>query len=886
MREPERSPERRRPSRWPERLTLALAALLLLAGLLTIPLRRLVNDPRRAGVTGEVLPGLQKAGRIEAEPGALRGHSVLLLTTDTTRADHLGALGNESVETPVLDGLAREGILCASAITPSPSTLPAHTSLLTGLYPVHHGARANGNFRVEERVTTLAERLRARGYRTGAVVSAFVLDSRFGLDQGFELYHDDLTRGVQRSPHMFRERPAELSNEPALAFLRDHAGEPFFLWVHYFDPHASYAPPEPFRSRYADDLYDGEIAYADAQIGVLLAELAALGARERTLVVYAADHGEGLGEHGEETHSLLTYDATLRVPLLFHAPEGLPRGVFLRRETSLVDVVPTVLELLGEELPAGLDGVSLLHPEDSPRTLYFETISTMTLHGWAPLLGVRRRGHKYILAPSPELYDLRRDPGELENRLEAEPALAEELHQELLAIAGPDPVAAAQVAANLELDDEARRQLAALGYLQTAPEGPDRAAQLALDPKHMVPHWERVQRAINLQSLGRLSEALPELEAAVADVPGDVFTRGILAGTYAMQGEYDKALELHRGNALLDPKSESPPLGIAGIHLLKGELAEAEAEIRRALELEPESSTAQILLGRLAVARRDEEEALARFRRAIEIDPGSAGPSAWNNIGYLHLLAHRLADARAAFGEAIAIDALNGGAHDGLANVLIAEDRREEAKDELALALRFDPNQPLALATLASLVSEEGDQERALALCRKALELSPRLPQAHNSIGLVYRRRGDFERAEESYRKAIELGPHFDAPHVNLAQLYLRQGRAAEGIAEFEAAVRANPYSRIALANLGAHFYNQGQVEKALGFYLAALRVDPDYALVHKNIGSIYLERARPIRAAWHLRRALELDPEIPEAEAVRFALAEAERAAAANGGP
>ncbi len=857
-----------------------------MAGLLTIPLRRLVNDPRRAGITGEPLPGLAEAARIEAGPGALTGWNVLLLTTDTTRADHLGALGNESVETPVLDGLAREGILCANAITPSPSTLPAHTSLLTGLYPVHHGARANGTFRVEERVTTLAERLRARGYRTGAVISAFVLDSRFGLDQGFELYHDDLTRGVQRSPHMFRERPAELSNEPALAFLREHAGEPFFLWVHYFDPHASYAPPEPFLSRYADDPYDGEIAYSDAQIGALLSELEVLGVRERTLVVYASDHGEGLGEHGEETHSLLTYDATLRVPLLFHGPAGLPRGVVLRRETSLVDVVPTVLELLGEEVPADFDGVSLLHPESSPRTLYFETISTMTLHGWAPLLGVRREGYKYILAPDSELYDLRRDPGELENRLEAEPERAEELRRELLAIAGPDPVAAAQVAANLEMDDEARRQLAGLGYLQTAPDGSDRAAQLALDPKRMVPHWERVQRAINLQALGRLAEALPVLEAAVAEVPGDVFTRGVLAGTYVMQGEYDKALELHRGSAALDPKSEGPALGMAGIHLLRGEPAQAEAEIRRALELEPESATAEVLLGRLAVARRDEQGALAHFRRAIEMDPGSTGPLAWNNIGYVHLLAHRLDEARAAFEEAIGIDELNGGAHDGLANVLIAEGRREEAKDELALALRFDPNQPLALATLASLVSEEGDQERALALCRKALELSPKLAQAYNSLGLVYRRMGDLGPAEESYRKAMELAPHLDAPHVNLAQLYLRQGKVAEGIAEFEAAVRANPYSRIALANLGAHHYNEGRVEKALGFYAAALRVDPDYALVHKNLGSIYLLRERPGRAAWHLRRALELDPELAEAEAVRFALAEAERMAAAKRGP
>ena len=316
----------RKRSKWPERLLMLLAVVLIVAGAAFYGLHGLQRAILGDGITHKIMPELEPVERIEADAGVLAGFNVVIITADTTRADHVGCYGNRSVETPFIDQLARDGILFAQAITPSPSTLPSHSSLLTGLYPSHHGARANGTFRLDEKVTTLAEMLKQKGYCTGAVISAFVLDSRFGLDQGFDLYHDDLTKGMQYSAHMFRERAAELSNEPATKWLRENADGPFFLWVHYFDPHAVYLPPEPFRSQYADDLYDGEIAYVDAQIGVLLEQLDELGVRQKTLVIYTADHGEGLGEHGEQTHSLLVYDATLHVPLVISCPRAPAAG--------------------------------------------------------------------------------------------------------------------------------------------------------------------------------------------------------------------------------------------------------------------------------------------------------------------------------------------------------------------------------------------------------------------------------------------------------------------------------------------------------------------------------------------------------------------------------
>ena len=313
-------------STWAEWISIRAGLLLFVIGLSTVGFNLFGSGVHENRKSISVLPDLRPVERIDAAAGDLSGFNVLIITSDTTRADHLHCYGNRKIGTPVIDSLARNGILCSHAISPSSSTLPAHSSLMTGLYPVHHGVRANGTFQLDDNITTLAERLKSSGYRTGAAISAFVLDSRFGLAQGFDQYFDDLTKGIKYSAHMFRERAAELTNEPVFSWLRETRDEPFFLWVHYFDPHAVYLPPEPYRSQYSDNLYDGEIAYTDAQIGALLDELKRLGVYEKTLIIFTSDHGEGLGEHGELTHSLLIYDSTLHVPMIFSAPARLPKG--------------------------------------------------------------------------------------------------------------------------------------------------------------------------------------------------------------------------------------------------------------------------------------------------------------------------------------------------------------------------------------------------------------------------------------------------------------------------------------------------------------------------------------------------------------------------------
>lgn len=856
----------RRPSRWSQALLYGVTVTLLLAGVGILLWNRLIV-PAAPQITGRIISGMEPVDRIAAARGALADWNVLIVTIDTARGDHVGCYGNRGIETPVLDQLAREGVLCAQAITPVPATLPGHASLLTGLYPYNHGARANGSFKLEDEQITLAEIMRDHGYRTGAVISAYVLDSDYGVDQGFEVYHDDLTRGVHRAPHMFRERPAELTNEAISGWLREHAAERFFCWVHYFDPHALYLPPEPFRSRYAGNGYDGEIAYADSELGKLLELLGELGVRERTLVVATADHGEGLGEHNEQTHSLLIYDSTLRVPLILHAPGVLPAGKVIERQVSLVDVMPTVLDLLGIAAPVQMDGRSLLEPAPAgSRACYIETLASKTLHGWAPLLGVRRDDYKFILAPRPEVYDLRADPRELKNLYDSHPDIAVDLYELLKQFVGEDPLLAADVKQNLKMDEEALRKLAGLGYVGTVT-GEVTDSESLIDPKDGIIHWDKVQRGTQLCTAGDIQGAIETLEACVEEVPGDVWARQVLAGAYQTYGRYDDALKLLSEAETLAPSDPTIPAAVASVRVQLRDPDKAEESIRRTLELQPDNSGAYLQLAQVALLRRQPEEALRLMDKALELDRGSRKAGILNAMGDFHLRRGAIEEARTSFQQALEVDAFSGEALGGLAEILLSEGEDAQALRHLEMALRFNPVQPRALAVLGGLHSDRGDYAVAIQCCQRVLEMSPVFGVAYVNLGLAYRRQGNLAKAEEVYRKGIEQCPGYDGLRQNLAQLLLRQGKPEEAAAEFRAAARLNPYNAVALANLGTYHVQVSQYDLARRFLSQALRVRPEYAFAHKQLGLLLLAQGETRLGVFHLRRSLEIEPSQPEAE-------------------
>jgi arylsulfatase A-like enzyme/Flp pilus assembly protein TadD len=573
-------------------------------------------------------------------PGAGAGFNILLVTLDTTRADRLGCYGRTGAATPVLDRLAAGGVRFAEAVTVAPETLPAHATLLTGLLPPRHGVRINGESRLESRHTSLAEVARARGYETAAFVSAFVLDARFGLDQGFDLYDDrvDAAEGAV-FPSGMNERPAGRTTDAALAWLRARdRRKPFLAWVHYFDAHAPYAPPEPFAGRFAGSPYDGEIAYMDAQIGRLLEGLEAAGQRDRTLVIVVGDHGESLGDHGERTHSLFLYRSATRVPLIVSNPRLFPRpAVVDGTVVSLADVAPTVLDLLGVEDPPARDGLSLLATKADPnRSAYVESLVPYLDFGWAPLFGLRGLRHSYILAPRAECYDLRSDPGEQRNRLDPKTgkrgacaAQARQLERMLARLPSYEGVAAAAPS----VDPETRERLQALGYLGGP--GPGGAHGPLADPKDMIDIASLVVDANALLAGGRPAEALEVAQRAAARSRHDRTVLNTLAKIYLRLGRLKDAEDALRALRAIQPRADASVL-LAQILILDGRHEEAGKLLDEAEGQDPRHGGVHIARGDLLARQGRKEDARASYERAREVDPYRAAGAAAARLARLH----------------------------------------------------------------------------------------------------------------------------------------------------------------------------------------------------------------------------------------------------------
>lgn len=556
-------------------------------------------------------------------PGAARGFNLLLVTLDTTRADRIGAYGARGAHTNSIDKLAREGVRFETVVTPAPITLPAHTSLMTCLEPGGHGVRHNGDRLAKDRAfPTLAETLRSSGYDTAAFVSAFVLDRRFGLDQGFDHYDDKVDPAPGGFPSGTLERSASDTIDAASIWLarRRAADRPFFAWVHLFDPHAPYRPPEPFRTTLAGRAYEGEIATADAELGRLLALLEAKQLSKRTLVVVTADHGEGLGEHGEDTHAFFLYDSTLRVPLILWS-EGLSSaGIVVRdRVGSLVDLPPTLLTLLGRGVPTGCDGLDLLGTVAPTRQVYAESLSPFLDFGWAPLSALRDLRHKVIHAPRPELYDLQTDPAELSDLAEAKSKVAtlRSWLDRLTARAGAD---GSLVERRPNANPEEMAALAALGYVGSGSPPPQAGTELA-DPKDRIRVVTALVQANGLAEEGRLEQALRLLRETMIATGPDRSTLWALTKVLLRLGrevDAEKALrELEAGSPTADQL-----LVLAQILARDAERRdEAQTLLDRAFGLDPTHGGIAIAQGDLAAAAGDTERAAQLYRSAQEIDP-------------------------------------------------------------------------------------------------------------------------------------------------------------------------------------------------------------------------------------------------------------------------
>lgn len=767
----------------------------------------------------------------DSPPTIPRGdRSVVLITLDTTRPDRLEPYGATNVATPALQRLAERGVTFDHAYAVAPITLVAHTSILTGLVPPQHGVRNNGLHHVEDEVETLAERLRDRGYATGAFVSAAVLERRYNLDQGFDVYDDDLSEGRERHPRMVADRPAEFTVRRAAAWLDDlEAERRFFLWVHFYDPHASYSPPPPWRDDYRGRLYDGEIAYMDAQIGRLLRHPRLGG---DTAVVVLGDHGESLGEHGEQTHALLAYDATLHTPFIVDLPGG-PAGTRIAETVSQVDLVPTVLDLLGSRIPDDLAGRSLMPllegREALPRRgIYAETWLPYYTYGWAKLRVWRHGRHKWIESPTPELYDTRRDPRELSNVAAMEPGLAHDLGRDLeayLATMGDD-----EREAGLALDNEAREKLRSLGYLSVG-SAKRQGADARPDPKSMIDLHTGLERARFLIRDRLYPQAETELRAVLRRDRANLAAMIDLAAVLAEQDRIDEAVGVVEG----------------------------------ALDIDPDYPRLHWTLAGLESRRGDDERALALYDVALRLDPRSL-EARLQKAFQLHRM-RRVDDAESLLGETLEANpevARVQAAHAQM--VELRQGRFEAAEARLRAAIERDPFLVSAWRGLGEALERQGRVDEAIDAYRRGLERASDDPELHAALGVLLASRGERE-AEAHLREAVRLAPRSrPAVRVALGAWLAERRRFDEAHSEYDKVLAAHPRHPGARNNRAIALYQTGDLDAAEQELITLIEQHPNHADAHNNLAAIALGRREFERAESHARESLAWAPSMPEA--------------------
>jgi choline-sulfatase len=647
----------------------------------------LVRSLRRLRYPVLAFAALAAAGVVAVRWSVLRrAHTppnILLVTLDTTRADHLGAYGYRAAQTPRLDRLAAEGVLFERAVAAAPITLPAHVSLLTGSYPFIHGVRNNGNFSLNDTIPTLTTALHDRGYRTAAFVSAFVLDRRYGLARGFDEYDD----------HVQLERRGDRTAGAARDWLDAHARDtaPFFVWLHLYDAHDPYDPPSPFREAFSEHPYDGEIAFTDRALGSLLDRLDQLGRLPATLIAIVGDHGESLGEHGEDTHAVFVYESTLRVPMILAWPGQLPAGRRVPALVRSIDLAPTLLDLAGQPPLRGAQGRTLMPivagKAAAPLSAYAESYFPLLYMNWAPLRSIQDERWKFVDAPEPELYDLAHDAAEQTNLAAREPARADALRRALETETGGQPGAMS----DRTIDRETAAKLAALGYVGASGRGVSPAPGAALpDPKRMIGVFNRLRQANTAVQKGRFGDAAAIARDVLSGEPTNAFAALVLANAHMEIGRYRDAIAGYRAYLDLVPASAEAHHRIAICYARLGQPERALTEEEATLAIDPRSSDARGLRGGLLAERGLTDDAIRELRAAIDID--SANVPFRVALARVLVTARRLDEAEAELQRARQLQPESPDVHAGFGGLLMARNRPEGAVAEFARALEVRPD--------------------------------------------------------------------------------------------------------------------------------------------------------------------------------------------------
>jgi len=719
---------------------------------------------------------------------------VILITLDTLRADHLGCYDRRWVQTPFLDALAEEGAVFERCVSQVPLTLPAHTTLLTGTYPAFHGVRDNGGFVVPPEAELLSEILQRQGFATAAFIAAYVLHSKWGLNQGWDLYADTFRYSkVQALSLSNIQKNAATVLAEAEAWLDGNAGRRFFAWIHLYDPHAPYEPPPPFDSQYPGHPYRGEVAYMDSELGKFFSFLKARGLWKNSLIAVTGDHGEMLGEHGEDGHGFFIYEGAVRVPLILRAPRRLPR----RRVAAMVehvDLAPTILEALGLSTPAAVQGRSLLGLAlgDGSRgreSAFCETWYPRLHYGWSELTAIYRDGHKLILSPQEELYDLARDGAEAENLWSKRPALARRLKRELAQAQARHASGALQShTGGASLSREDREKLASLGYLSAPAAGSEASRSIA--PRTKIGVVNDLMRARALQVNGRNEDAILMVRDILERDPEIIDGRMLLGNLYFRAQRFPEALETYRDVIRRKPDFNFAMLNVVNTLMSMRLYEQAEKEIHAFRAVFPRDATFLQLLGQVAAQRGRLDEALGFFRQALAIDPEYAEP--YTKMGEIYFQRREL----------------------------------EKAEECFARAEEINPELARGAFTRALAAEARGDWQRARSSYLRELEFNETNYKAAFNLAQACRKLGRLDEALRYYRRTIEIHPAFNLPYFLLAKsLHDRRQDLQEAADLCRRGVAVEPFDR----NTAHGYFLLADIYDALG--------QPDRARESRRLG-------------------------------------------------
>jgi len=705
-----------------QRLWIAAAALALLA----VPAWLLVRSWTR--------PGTFRPGAADL--------NVILVTIDTLRADHVSAYGGERAHTPVLDSLAAEGARFDHCIAQAPLTLPSHAGLLSSTYPLFNQVRDNGGFRAPAELTLVSEVLKEQGFETAAFIGAFVLHGKWGLNQGFDTYSDHFDPGRYGKILLENEKRADEVLGNARQWLEKRGQGRFFAWIHLYDPHSPYDPPAPFARGSSHAAYRGEVEYTDGELGKFISFLKEKGIYDRSLIVVAADHGEGLGDHNEDGHGMFLYETTVHVPLIIRAPKPFARRT-VTETVELVDVAPTLLELLGVPAPKPWQGRSLWplldgKPDDAAGgRAYSETYYPRFHYGWSNLQSYTSGKLKYILAPRDELFDLARDPGEL---LElAGDRRRRDLRGQLMSFISRVSRGALDSTAGRQLSPDDQRRLAALGYLSGTVKVDD-SLPLA-DPKDKIAVSNSLTEATRLLEEKRPEEAATLLENLTREEPE-------LADAWSLLGN---------------------------VNLKRQRKPQALASFRRALELKPDNNFLMLNIVKTLVGLGQVDEAAAENLRFLKSFPED--PALLEQLGYIRLRQNRPDEALKVLKQATVIDPASSQLVNLAGEALIMKNDYAAAEEVLSRGMRENPQTRNTRYLLAQVQEARQRPDEAIDLYRQELELNPEKFQAAVNLANLLKKGGRLAEAARFYRMAIEANAALKMPRFHLAEIMLQERR-------------------------------------------------------------------------------------------------------------